>query len=349
MNKIESLSPTIELINDNGIKINGLSNVNKNREIHYLVYKITNLINGMYYYGQHKTKNPYDDYMGSGLMLENAKAKYGIDNFVKTILFDFDTKIEMNQKEIELLPEISCYHSNPMCYNLAVGGKGGDLGPEVRKKISEAISGEKNGMYGKKLSKESLKKISDKLKGQPNYNHGGWHHTDNAKRNISEKNIGKTHTEESKQKIRIARANQKNLTLDSAKGKHWYHDPITNVEDMLFDKDVPACWIRGRISQQTKGRKYYTNGTIDILVNDGDEIPTGFVAGRKPIPSCYTIERNKKISEKLKGRAVSLEHRKQISETLKGRHWFNNGVEEVQAKDCPVGWSKGRILKEQKK
>ena len=204
-------------------------------------------------------------------------------------------------------------------------------------------------MYGKKLSKESLKKISDKLKGHPNYNHGGWHHTDNAKRNISEKNIGKTHTEESKQKIRIARANQKNLTLDSAKGKHWYHDPITNVEDMLFDKDVPACWIRGRISQQTKGRKYYTNGTIDILVNDGDEIPTGFVAGRKPIPSCYTIERNKKISEKLKGRAVSLERRKQISETLKGRHWFNNGVEEVQAKDCPVGWSKGRILKEQKK
>ena len=31
------------------------------------------------------------------------------------------------------------------------------------------------------------------------------------------------------------------------------------------------------------------------------------------------------------------------------QHWFNNGVEEVQAKDCPVGWSKGRILKEQKK
>ena len=45
MNKIESLSSTIELINDNGIKINGLSNVNENREIHYLVYKITNLIN----------------------------------------------------------------------------------------------------------------------------------------------------------------------------------------------------------------------------------------------------------------------------------------------------------------
>ena len=115
---------------------------------------------------------------------------------------------------------------------------------------------------------------------------------------------------------------------------------------MLFDKDVPVGWIRGRISQKTKGRKYYTNGIIDILVNDGDTIPSGFIPGRKSIPGRYTKERNKKISNKLKGRVVSLEHRKQISETLKGRHWFNNGIEEVQAKDCPMGWSKGRILKD---
>lgn len=158
MNNINSLSSVIELITENGIKINGLSNVNESYEIHYLIYKITNLVNGMYYYGQHKTKNPYDDYMGSGLMLENAKNKYGLSNFVKTILFDFNAKKDMNQKEIELVPEISCYHSNPMCYNLAVGGKGGDLGQEIGKKISEAISGEKNGMYGKKLSSETLKK-----------------------------------------------------------------------------------------------------------------------------------------------------------------------------------------------
>ena len=51
MNEIISISSSIELINEHGIKINGLSNVNESHEIHYLIYKITNLINGMYYYG----------------------------------------------------------------------------------------------------------------------------------------------------------------------------------------------------------------------------------------------------------------------------------------------------------
>ena len=118
----KTLSSSVELITENGIQINGLSNVVENQEIHYLVYKITNLVNGKYYIGQHQTKNPYDDYMGSGLMLENAMIKYGINNFVKTILFDFDNKIEMNQKELELMPEISCNCCNSMCYNLSPGG-----------------------------------------------------------------------------------------------------------------------------------------------------------------------------------------------------------------------------------
>ena len=203
---INDMNLSIDFVNKHGIKINGLSNINESQETHYLVYKITNLINGMYYYGQHTTKNPYDDYMGSGLMLENAKNKYGIDNFVKTILFDFDNKFEMNQKEIELLPAISCYHNNPMCYNIAIGGYGGNLGPEVGKKISKAVLGEKNGMYGKKLSNETLKKISNKLKGHPNYNYGGYHHTNETKNILRKKHLGLTHSDDAKQKIREARA-----------------------------------------------------------------------------------------------------------------------------------------------
>ena len=89
----KTLSSNIELVTENGIQINGLLNVVENQEIHYLVYKITNLVNGKYYIGQHQTKNPYDDYMGSGLMLENAKAKYGINNFVKTIRSCIDSLV----------------------------------------------------------------------------------------------------------------------------------------------------------------------------------------------------------------------------------------------------------------
>ena len=230
--EVENNSTEVEFVTKNGVKINGLSNIDNNHDIHYLIYKVTNLVNGMYYIGQHQTKNPCDEYMGSGLMLENAKSKYGIDKFVKTIMFDFATRDEMLKKEIELVQPENCFHSNPMCYNLAVGGQGGNLGPEVSRRISEAVAGEKNGMYGKKLSKETLKKISDKLKGHPNYTHKGWHQSNDTRRKISESHMGITHTEETKEKLR-------NLVL----GRHWYNNGIE--ESQTFT--CPDGWIRGRL------------------------------------------------------------------------------------------------------
>lgn len=53
---------------------------------------------------------------------------------------------------------------------------------ETRKKISDAISGEKNGMFGKHLSEETKKKMSDAKKGK--------HPSDETRRKMSESHKG---------------------------------------------------------------------------------------------------------------------------------------------------------------
>lgn len=103
MNEISSLSGAFEYVNESGIRINGLSNVNGSLSTHYIVYRIDNLINGKYYIGQHKTDDPFDNYMGSGYYLRNAILKDNLSSFIKTILFDFNDFDSMNNKEFELV------------------------------------------------------------------------------------------------------------------------------------------------------------------------------------------------------------------------------------------------------
>jgi len=87
---------------------------------HYLVYKITNNINGKIYIGIHVTNNINDGYMGSGTYLKNSQKKYGRGNFTKEIICDYDSFEEMNNKEIELVNEEFIKRDDN--YNMCVGG-----------------------------------------------------------------------------------------------------------------------------------------------------------------------------------------------------------------------------------
>jgi predicted dehydrogenase len=66
---------------------------------HYLVYQIDDNLNNMIYIGVHQTQNVKDKYMGSGVSLRKAFKEYGIENFSKTVLYDFENKEEMLDKE----------------------------------------------------------------------------------------------------------------------------------------------------------------------------------------------------------------------------------------------------------
>jgi hypothetical protein len=89
----------------------------------YLIYKITNKIDGKNYIGSHKTKNIDDNYMGSGKYLNHAYKKHGVENFIKEILFVFTNASDMYAKEAEIVNEDFLAETNT--YNLKKGGFGG--------------------------------------------------------------------------------------------------------------------------------------------------------------------------------------------------------------------------------
>lgn len=71
----------------------------------------------------------------------------------------------------------------------------------------------------------------------------------------------------------------------------------------------------------------------------------------------HSEEWRQKMSERMKcenhkgeknpmyGKKHSEETRKKLSDAIKGRHWYNNGVVQMQTFECPIGFTKGRLKK----
>lgn len=87
----------------------------------YLIYKITNTLNGRYYIGRHATNNINDGYLGSGKAISNAIKKYGKDAFVKEIVAESFSKEDLWELE-KIIVNIDVV-KDPLSYNMAYGGK----------------------------------------------------------------------------------------------------------------------------------------------------------------------------------------------------------------------------------
>ena len=72
----------------------------------FYIYKTTNNINCKIYIGMHYSEDIENDtYMGSGKYIKKAIRKYGIKNFSREILFEYDNSIDASNKERELVNE----------------------------------------------------------------------------------------------------------------------------------------------------------------------------------------------------------------------------------------------------
>jgi group I intron endonuclease len=126
-----------------------------------IIYKVTNKLTGKIYIG--KSKYNREDYFGSGLKINYALKKYGIENFTKEIIQ------ECSDDEVDLVESFwieelnSC--NDEVGYNIAGGGQGGDhywkvmthkQKKEHRQKIRNGVATRKRSPH----SEETKKKMS---------------------------------------------------------------------------------------------------------------------------------------------------------------------------------------------
>lgn len=203
----------------------------------YYIYRVTNLINGKTYIGQHQYKDLNDSYMGSGKHLKAAQAKYGIENFKKDILvFNVSKKEHIDLLEKTFIAAEREKVGVENCYNLADGGEGGNTGSswskgkhlseEHKRKISEANKGHTAWNKGIPCSEEAKKKISEANKGNLPWNTGK-HHSEETRKKMSETRKGKHQSEETRKKKSEAMKGKpksedhKKKLSERKKGRHW--------------------------------------------------------------------------------------------------------------------------------
>ena len=63
--------------------------------------------------------------------------------------------------------------------------------------------------------------------------------------------------------------------------------------------------------------------------------------GKKCKPQ--TEEHKRHISESLKSKKMSEEIKRKMSAVRQGRSWFNNGIKNIWAFDCPEGFVRGML------
>lgn len=166
------------------------------------VYLRTNGINGKQYVGQTnnltkreecwkclkaKYSNPY---------LDNARKKYGLENFSLLILKKCDSQEELDRWEKHYIKIFNTL--NPNGYNMTEGGTSGyKFTDEVKERMSQALKGkyakEKSWNYGKHLSANAKKLLSINRTGEGNPMYGV-KLSDEHKKRISESLTNNTKT-----------------------------------------------------------------------------------------------------------------------------------------------------------
>lgn len=287
------------------------------RKYHYF-YKITNNINGHFYYGVHNTDNLDDGYMGSGKRLHFAYKKYGMENFTKEILKFFDSSAEAFEYEAEVVNETLV--EDPNCYNAIKGGYGWN-NDGITTVIDECGN----------IFKCSIN--------HPNYTNGLWKNIHHNKIRVKD-NQGNNYFISTNDKRYIS-----GELVPISKGYFLSKDKFGNkeyisVEDNRYLSGELVGYSKGLFSAKDQYGNYYRVSKDDPRYLSGELKGTFY--GRK---------HKDETKEKVKKIFKEIQHQKGEKNSQYGTCWIHNNTENKKIKKDELefylseGWIKGRKMK----
>lgn len=203
-----------------------------NSMTHYILYQITNLINGKIYVGVHSTETLNDGYMGSGKQIKAAIEKYGIANFRRDILATFDTPEMMWDSEAKLVNEE--FVARRDTYNMKTGGIGS----------WSHISKENNRVNSSKGGKTRGQQASNWFKDPQ------WQAVGNAMKNpeFVKEQVKRANSPEAmaKKKETWKRIGRGKAEKNSQYGSKWITNGIESKK-IKIDDTIPDGWRSGRV------------------------------------------------------------------------------------------------------
>ena len=216
--------------------------INKCMKIFYYLYQVTNTLNGKIYVGVHKTKDINDGYMGSGKVINRAIEKYGIENFTKVILEQFEDPAAMYAREKEVVTDEFLLREDT--YNLRRGGFGGfdyinKVGENVYGNNGKPGFGGENLSYGGNRIRSSEENLRMSIIKKRQYDTGlviSSFKTNNPMRS----NEGRA-----AHKAALAKIGHSQGIKNSQFGSRWITNEVTNKK-IKKDDPVPNGWRAGR-------------------------------------------------------------------------------------------------------
>ena len=295
-----------------------------------LIYCATNIINEKKYIGQtkHSLKTRIKSHKHAAFgevdktYFHKAIKKYGMDNFMWSILCNVDNKKALEKAEIYW---IEYYDTINIGYNLKKGSAHGEYSREARAKMSQSKK-------GKSLSEATKRKLSIANKGKIL--------SEEHKIKIGMANKGRKRTIESIEKSRKACLGRRAWNKGQKTNIEPWNKGKTGVytEEMIFNMSIARrgqkpwnkgiktgiiTWPKGKrhtIESKEKNRQAHLGKEP---WNKGKKLgpqPEEVIKKRSESNrgKKRSLEIRQKMSRAQKGRIITIEHREKISETLKG-------------------------------